>query len=77
MTLGGNDRALMQLRQDYRAGMDQTDVGDAFSLIATPEQFGLIEYDTIASRVQVAENFRDFMAAYVHRLESGGLSSIN
>lgn len=77
LTLGGNDRALMQLRQDYRAGMDQTDVGDAFSLIATPEQFGLIEYDTIASRVQVAENFRDFMAAYVHRLESGGLSSIN
>jgi len=77
LTLGGNDRALMKLRQDYKAAMDLTDVGDAFTLIATPEQFGLIGYDTIASRVQVAENFRDFMAAYKQRLESGGLSSIN
>jgi len=77
LTLGGNDRALMKLRQDYKAAMDLTDVGDAFTLIATPEQFGLIGYDTIASRVQVAENVSDFMAAYKQRLESGGLSSIN
>jgi len=77
LTLGGNDRALMQLRQDYLAAMNQTDFGEAFTLIATPEQFGLIAYDTIAARVKVAENFRDFMATYKKRLESGGLSSIN
>lgn len=77
LTLGGNDRGLLQLRQEYSAGMTQANFGDAFTLIASPEQFGLIEYDSIASRVRVAENFRDFMASYKQRLADGGLSSIN
>lgn len=77
LTLGGNDRALLKLRQDYGAGMDAADFGDAFNLIAVPEQFGLIDYDSIAPRVRVAENFRDFMASYKQRLKDGTLSSIN
>lgn len=77
LTLGGNDRGLLTLRNDYRAGMEQADFGDAFNLIATPEQFGLIDYDSIAPRVRVAENFRDFMASYKQRLKDGTLSSIN
>lgn len=77
LTLGGNDRGLLKLREDYRAAMIEAEFGDAFTLIATPEQFGLIEYDSIAARVQVAENFRDFMASYKERLAGGDLSSIN
>ncbi len=77
LTLGGNDRALLQLRQDYRQAMEQADFGDAFTLIATPEEFGLIKYETIAARVRVAEKFRDFMTSYKQRLKESALSSIN
>lgn len=77
LTLGGNDRGLLQLRQDYREGMIKANFGDAFTLIAAPEQFGLIKYDSIAARVRVAENFREFMTSYKKRLADGGLSSIN
>jgi tetratricopeptide (TPR) repeat protein len=77
LTLSGNDRGLAQVRERYGAAMRATDLKDAFILIATPEQFGLIAYDSIPSKVRVAENFQTFLAAYKERLENEALSQIN
>ena len=77
LTLGGNDRGLFKLKQDFGSAMEGADFGDAFNLIATPEQYGLIDYETIAPKVIVAENFRNFMQSYKQKLDNGNLSAIN
>ncbi|MBT7506218.1 MAG: hypothetical protein HN644_08075, partial [Rhodospirillales bacterium] len=77
LTLSGNDRGLGVLREKYGAAMYATDLKDAFVLIATPEQFGLISQESIPSKVRVAENFQTFMAAYKERLATENLSQMN
>ncbi|MBT4888359.1 MAG: hypothetical protein HON65_02245 [Rhodospirillales bacterium] len=78
LTLGNNDRGLSRLRKNYNEAMRETNLYDAFRLIATPEQFGLINYSAISEKVKVVERFQSFMANYKDRLKSGEpLSSIN
>lgn len=77
LTLSGNDRGLAQVRENYGDAMRATDLKDAFILIATPEQFGLISFESIPSKVRVAENFQTFLAEYKERLEAEALSQIN
>ncbi len=77
LTLGGNERAVVRLRENYDAAMAQTAFKDAFRLIASPQTLGIIDYRTIASRVNDAENFQSFMAAYKEKLRTGRLSQIN
>ncbi len=77
LTLSGNDRSLVRLRQDFGPAMLASDLRDAFILISTPEQFGLIDFNSIAGKVRMAENFQSFLTAYRERLKSDGLSAIN
>jgi hypothetical protein len=78
LTLGNNDRALVRLSQDFAQAMRKTSLSDAFTLISRPQQFGLINYSSIAGKVTEAEKFKSFMTQYRSRLESGEpLSSIN
>ncbi len=77
LTLSGNERAIMRLRESYGAAMDGTSFKDAFRLIASPQTLGLIDYRTIASRVNDVENFQTFLAAYKERLRTSRLSAIN
>ncbi len=78
LTLGNNDRALVRLNQDFSAAMRESSLSDAFNLISKPQQFGLINYSSIANKVKEAERFKSFMTQYRARLESGEpLSSIN
>lgn len=76
-TLAGNERALAKLRRGYGPAMALTPLKDAFSLIAAPESFGLIDYRTIAGKVKTVENFQSFMSSYKKRLKKGKLSEIN
>ena len=78
LALSKNDRGLGQLRSKYEIAMRETSLYDAYKLIASPEQFGLINYSSIASQVKEAEKFQSFMADYRARLDQGlPLSSIN
>ncbi len=77
LTLAGNDRRLAIVREQYGSSMAATDLKDAFVLISTPEQFGLIEANAIPGEIQAAENFQTFLSAYKQRLEEQYLSEIN
>jgi len=77
MTLSGDEQGIARMRADYGAAMDETSYRDAFRLIASTDNLGLINYSAIASKVTDVENFKSFMTAYQERLKERKLSAIN
>ena len=75
--LAGNARALGRLRSEYGQAMEKTPLKAAFNLIASPQPQDFVSRESIAGRVQLAENFKAFMAVYRERLKKGNLSAIN
>jgi len=76
-TLGGNERGVARIRLDYGPAMEQTSLRDAFRLIASRENAGMLDPRTITQMVKPAENFTSFMEEYNNRLKAGELSAIN
>ena len=77
LAYSGNNRGITRLSRDYLKEMDSTTFKDAFRLIASPDNIGLIDYRTVASRVKTVSNFKNFMSAYRERLKLGNLSGKN
>jgi len=77
VALAGNERGVVRLKADYTKAMLASPFKDAFQLIASPNSIGLIDYRTVANKVQTVSNFKNFMAAYKARLKEGNLSSLN
>jgi len=67
LTLSGNERSLNRLRVDFGQSMEKSPYRDAFRLIASPQTKGLIDYKTIADKLDDIENFRSFLTAYQNR----------
>lgn len=76
LTLSGNERGTNRARTDYATQMAATPYRDAFRLIASPAENGLLDYQAIAGKVKEAEKFQSFMADYWVRLKSGKLSEL-
>ncbi len=78
LTLGGDGRALKRLSERYGQAMNATSYRDAFRLIADAGPKSLTDLNrAVTSRVEDAENFQTFLAAYQDRVRKGGLSAIN
>ncbi len=77
MTLSGNERGMARIRSDFGAAMRGSEFKDAFDLISSPASIGLIDYRTVAGRVEQVSNFGKFMASYRERLKAGQLSQLN
>lgn len=77
LTLAGNQRAVNRLRRDFGEQMDASPYREAFELIASDQTQGLADYRTIAGKVAVAENFKEFMTAYRERLRANGETQVN
>jgi len=76
LTLSGNERGLARARTDFGPLMDKTPYADAFGLIASPSEIGLLDYQTVAGKVKEAENFQTFMADYRELLKTSKLSEL-
>lgn len=77
LTLANDEERVAQVRTDYYEAMKRTSYVTPFDLITTPPTSGLINVESIKSRVQQAEDFKSFLATYKERLLAGGLGSIN
>jgi len=77
LALAGDDTASARLRGDYGSAMDDTPFKDAFRLIATPNATGLVDFRSVAGKVETVSNFRSFMDSYKQRLKEGKLSQLN
>ena len=77
MALGGDTRGTDNLVSNYGSSMDKTLYKDAFRLIASRDSEGLIDANSVASKVKLVSNFTNFMARYNKSIKAGNLSSIN
>ena len=75
LTLAGDDRTATRVRQRYLVAMEQTPFADAFVLITTPREQGLVDYRTVRQQIEQAENFQSFLVEYEEMIGDQGLSN--
>lgn len=75
LTNAGGERAIAQIKREYGPAMAQTTYAEAFDLVTTPPDIGVIDPAIVTSKVKEAETF---LTAYRSKLKDGiPLSSIN
>jgi tetratricopeptide (TPR) repeat protein len=72
LALAGDGTGLAQLRKEFGGPMDKGQDADAFRVLTRPEQAtGLIDVNTIRSRVAEVDVFQKFLKSYKGRLSGG------
>ena len=77
LAMAGQERTLNMLKRRYGVVMAQSPYAEAFSLITSSPTQGLIDYRTLADKVDQVEDFKGFLANYRDQLEKSQLSAIN
>ncbi|WP_339862967.1 hypothetical protein [Thalassospira alkalitolerans] len=77
LAMGGQERTLNMLKRRYGIVMAQSPYAEAFSLITSSPAQGLIDYRTLANKVDEVESFQGFLSNYRDQLEKSQLSAIN
>ena len=75
LTLAGDDRTVTRVRQRYLASMEATAFADAFDLITTPRERGLLDYRAVRQQIEQAEDFQSFLIEYEEMIGDDTLSS--
>ncbi|MGE3333787.1 MAG: tetratricopeptide repeat protein [Rhodospirillaceae bacterium] len=77
LTLAGDERTLVRVRQRYTVPMSDTPYRDAFSLITTPRERGVMDVAAVRQQIEQAEQFKSFMVDYKDMIGEKPLSQIN
>lgn len=77
LTLAGDERTLVRVRQRYTVPMGSTPYKDAFVLITTPRERGVMDVASVRQQIQQAEQFKSFMLDYKDMIGQKPLSAIN
>jgi hypothetical protein len=77
LTLAGDERTLVRVRQRYTVAMATTPFREAFSLITTPRERGVMDIASVRAQIEQAEQFKSFMIDYKDMIGEKPLSAIN
>jgi len=77
MTLGRDERGLTRLRHTYAPLMAATEWKEAFELLTSEPERGIIDYRRVGEKIKEVEDFQTFMSEWGKRVKTDGLSSIN
>ncbi|MBC7950830.1 MAG: hypothetical protein H7Z12_03285 [Rhodospirillaceae bacterium] len=77
MTLARDERGLQRLRRAYGPRMATSEFKEAFDLLTSETERGIIDYRRVSDKIKQAENFQTFMTQWRKRMQTQGLSSIN
>lgn len=77
MTLSHDERGLARLRRAYGAKMANTEFREAFALLTSEPERGIIDPTSVAGKIKQVQNFQSFMADWSKRMKEQGLSSMN
>ena len=77
LTLAADERTLVRVRQRYTGPMASTAYRDAFTLITTPRERGIMDIASVRQQIEQAEDFQSFMVDYKDMLGENELSAIN
>ncbi|MBF0250859.1 MAG: hypothetical protein HQL35_09560 [Alphaproteobacteria bacterium] len=75
-TLAGNEVGASRMVENYGAAMGSTPYADAFRLITSPPETGLVNYRALDEVAKKVESFQTFMAEYRQRVQEGQLSAV-
>jgi hypothetical protein len=57
--------------------MAKTEYREAFDLLTSEAERGIIDYRRVADKIKQVESFQGFMADWKNRVQAQGLSSMN
>jgi tetratricopeptide (TPR) repeat protein len=77
LTLAGDERTLVRVRQRYTVPMGSTPYKDAFVLITTPRERGVMDIAAVRQQIEQVEQFKSFMVEYKDMIGQNPLSAIN
>ena len=77
LTLAGDERTLVRVRQRYTGPMSSTPYKDVFNLITTPRERGQMDAQQMRAQIQQAEQFKSFLVEYKDMIGQKPLSAIN
>lgn len=77
LTLARDERGLARLRRSYGPLMAKTEFREAFDLLTSEPERGIIDYRKVGDKIKQAESFQTFMNDWNNRVKAQGLSSIN
>jgi len=77
LTLAKDERGLQRIGRSWGPLMAATDFKEAFALLTSESEHGIIDYRRVDEKIKQAENFQTFMGEWSKRVKSDGLSSMN
>jgi len=77
LTLAKDERGLQRIGRVWGNLMAATDFKEAFALLTSEAEHGIIDYRRVDEKIKQAENFQTFMGEWSKRVKSSGLSSLN
>lgn len=77
LTLAKDERGLARLRKIYGPQMQASQYEDAFDLLTSPPEHGIMDYHQVPAVIKQVQDFRSFMSDWEKRTKEQGLSSFN
>lgn len=77
LTLARDDRGLARLRRTYGPRMAKSEFKEAFELLTSEPERGIVDYRRVSDKIKQVEEFQSFMTNWRKRMQTQGLSSIN
>lgn len=76
MTLAKDERGLTRLRRNWAPLMEKTPWKEAFDLLTSEPERGIIDYRRLGEKIKQVQDFQTFMGEWQKRVKAEGLSSI-
>ncbi len=77
LTLSKDERGLARLRKVYGPTMAASKYAEAFDLLTSPPEHGIMDYHQVPNVIKQVEDFETFMGEWQKRTKEQGLSSLN
>ena len=77
LTLAKDERGLARLRKIYGDSMRASPLADAFDLLTSPPEHGIMDYHKVPDMIKQVQDFQTFLGDWQKRAKEQGLSSLN
>ena len=77
LTLAKDERGLARLRKIYADSMKASPLADAFDLLTSPPEHGIMDYHKVPDMIKQVQDFQTFMGEWQKQAKEQGLSSLN
>ena len=77
LTLAKDERGIARLRKVYIESMKANPLAEAFNLLTSPPEHGIMDYHKVDDTIKQVQDFQTFMGLWQKQTKEQGLSSIN